>query len=523
MSVEFKSLLNLPSLREAEVVAGVDGLKRQVSSITVLEQSNVAKLREELFNQEDKYGSEIVISGLMTISHDIDAQVEMIQHLQREGEIGLILYYVGVFIPEIDQRLLDTCNKLNFPLIVMPEGEPSLRYSEVIYEVVEAIVKQEMVETSFSNQMVEQISKLPANQRNADTMLKMLTDRTHSSIVLTDMRGQIINAGTWPSISTLDLSYMVKQTTGTNIQSIETVSAVKRTIFHSGMEAIQFYMFKENQPLTENMVEQAAEVVQIFMNLWGQNYEAVNTQELVKAILNDESVKMRRLGAVLHIDVGNISNVWFVHVEEPTLQAIVMRQLKEEMTSHFNVLLVELFEQTIAVFMDEGKTNEGFDMIAFEVSKKLQQEGICHTIVQYLGMDTTSDVQTAYSKMKEYFEQAKFLYPKQRMFTQLHFQFVAECEKRIAEGEKSIHQALGPLQPLIKQPELLDTLAVFLLDAQSHYAKAGKLLYVHMNTIKYRIKRINELVHYSVTKLPESLTYYRAIAIWRLLKNTEKR
>ncbi|QXN87312.1 helix-turn-helix domain-containing protein [Tetragenococcus halophilus] len=193
------------------------------------------------------------------------------------------------------------------------------------------------------------------------------------------------------------------------------------------------------------------------------------------------------------------------------------------MTSHFNVLLVELFEQTIAVFMDEGKTNEGFDMIAFEVSKKLQQEGICHTIVQYLGMDTTSDVQTAYSKMKEYFEQAKFLYPKQRMFTQLHFQFVAECEKRIAEGEKSIHQALGPLQPLIKQPELLDTLAVFLLDAQSHYAKAGKLLYVHMNTIKYRIKRINELVHYSVTKLPESLTYYRAIAIWRLLKNTEKR
>lgn len=289
------------------------------------------------------------------------------------------------------------------------------------------------------------------------------------------------------------------------------------------MEAIQFYMFKENQPLTENMVEQAAEVVQIFMNLWGQNYEAVNTQELVKAILNDESVKMRRLGAVLHIDVGNISNVWFVHVEELALQAIVMRQLKEEMSSRFNVLLVELFEQTIAVFMDEGKTNEDFDTIASEVSKNLQQEGVRHTIVQYLGMGTTTDVQAAYSKMKEYFEQAKFLYPKQWIFTQLHFQFVAECEKTIAEGEKSIHQVLGPLQPLTKQTELLDTLAVFLLDAQSHYAKAGELLYVHMNTIKYRIKRINELMHYSVTKLPESLTYYRAIAIWRLLKNTEKR
>jgi len=520
MSVAFQSLLNLPSLREAEVVAGKEGLKKQVSSITVLEQSNITKLRKELFNQADQYGSEIVISGLMTIAHDVKAQVRMIQHLQHEGEIGLILYYVGVFIPEIDPQLVEICDELNFPLIVMPTGEPSLRYSEVIYEVVEAIVKQEMEETSFSKQMLEQISNLPTNQRNVDTMLKMLTDRTRSSIVLTDVRDQIINAGTWPSISTLDLNDMIMQTTGPDIQEKGTVSVVKRAVFHNGMESIHLYMFKENQPLTENMVEQTSEVVQMFMNLWGQNYEAVNTQELVKAILNDESVKMRRLGAILHIDVGTISNVWFLHVQETTERSNVMKQLKEELSLRFNVLLVEPFEQTIAVFMDDGKTNEDFSSIAAEVLQDLNKKVL---IVQFLGMDTTSDVQAAYMKMKKYLEQVRFLYPKQQIFTQLHFQFAAECEKIIAEGEKSIDQALLALQPLSKQEELLDTLAVFLLDAQSRYAKAGDLLFVHMNTIKYRIKRINELVHYSVTTLPESLTYYRAIAIWRLLKNTKKR
>jgi len=520
MSVTFQSLLNLPSLREAEVVAGKEGLKKQVSSITVLEQSNITKLRKELFNQADQYGSEIVISGLMTIAHDVKAQVRMIQHLQHEGEIGLILYYVGVFIPEIDPQLVEICDELNFPLIVMPTGEPSLRYSEVIYEVVEAIVKQEMEETSFSKQMIEQISNLPTNQRNVDTMLKMLTDRTRSSIVLTDVRDQIINAGTWPSISTLDLDDMIMQTTGPDIQEKGTVSVVKRAVFHNGMESIHLYMFKENQPLTENMVEQTSEVVQMFMNLWGQNYEAVNTQELVKAILNDESVKMRRLGAILHIDIGTISNVWFLHVQETAERSNVMKQLKEELSLRFNVLLVEPFEQTIAVFMDDGKTNEDFSSIAAEVLQDLNKKVL---IVQFLGMDTTSDVQAAYMKMKKYLEQVRFLYPKQQIFTQLHFQFAAECEKIIAEGEKSIDQALLALQPVSKQEELLDTLAVFLLDAQSRYAKAGDLLFVHMNTIKYRIKRINELVHYSVTTLPESLTYYRAIAIWRLLKNTKRR
>lgn len=522
MSVKFKALLSLPSLREAEVVAGEAGLEKQVTSISVLEQSNVTKLNKGLFNQADQYGSEVVISGLMTISHDVDAQVQTIKHLHHEGEIGLILYYVGVFIPEVDQRLIEICNELNFPLIVMPKGEPSLRYSEVIYEVIEVIVRQEMEDASFSKQMLEQISKLPTSQRNADTMLKMLTDRTRSSIVLTDIRDQILNTETWPRINTLDLVYMISQTTNSDIQEVEEVSIVKRPIYHNGMEAMQLYMFKENQPLTENMVKQTAEVVQIFMNLWGQNHEIVNTQELVKAILHDESVKMRRLGAILHIDVGSISNVWFIHVAKPALRNEVMEWLKEELSLRFNVLLVELFGPTIAVFMDAGKMHENIETIAFEVSHHLQKEKVKHTIVQYLGMNTTTDVQAAYIKMEEHLAQVELLYPQQVIFTQLHFQFATECEKIIVEGERSIRQALVPLQPLMQHEELLDTLAVFLLDAENHYAKAGELLFVHMNTIKYRIKRINEIVHYSVTKLPESLTYYRAIAIWRLLKNTEK-
>lgn len=40
---------------------------------------------------------------------------------------------------------------------------------------------------------------------------------------------------------------------------------------------------------------QITEVVQVFMNLWGRNYVEISTAELMKAILNDESVKMRRL------------------------------------------------------------------------------------------------------------------------------------------------------------------------------------------------------------------------------------
>lgn len=521
MSVKFKDLLKLPSLRDAEVVAGEKGLEKLVSTISVLEQSSVTKLRKELFNNDEKYGSEVVISGLINISHDVDDQVKMIRHLQREGETGLILYYVGVFIPEVDEKVLNVCDELNFPLIIMPKGEPTLRYSEVIYEVVEAIVKQEMQETNFASSMLEQISELPSSQRTMDTLVKMLTDRTRSSIVLTDTHDQMINAETWPHISTLDLAYMVQHTRHEDINFVKNVSTTKRSILQNGMKAIYLYIFKENDPLTEVMVEQILEVVQVYMNLWGQNYEVISTAELVKAILHNESVKMRRLGGILRVNVEAISNMWIVNIKHPTERTLVMKKLRAELALRFNVFLVELFDNAIIVLMDDGKGKEDFELIALDISEKLKSELIEHTIIQCLGMKTTIDVQEAYIKMEKHLIKAKSLYPKQMVYSQLHIQFAEECGKIILEGEKVIKEKLIPLQPLIKDDELLETLAVFLLDADSQYSEAAKELYVHTNTIKYRIKRINEKLHYPVTKLPESLTYYRAISIWRLLKTVK--
>ncbi|MBC8844651.1 PucR family transcriptional regulator ligand-binding domain-containing protein, partial [Escherichia coli] len=86
---------------------------------------------------------EIVVSAFVNIRDDVEAQCRTIERLHKLGEVALILYYVGIVVPKMDQKLIDFANELDFTIIVMPENEMSLRYSEVIYEVVEAIVKQE--------------------------------------------------------------------------------------------------------------------------------------------------------------------------------------------------------------------------------------------------------------------------------------------------------------------------------------------------------------------------------------------
>ncbi|WP_099222852.1 PucR family transcriptional regulator [Listeria costaricensis] len=527
MSVKLRELLQLPSLRDAKVVAGFGGLEKQVSSISVLEHTDVEALEDGLFENDEFYGSEIVISGLINVKDNLDAQCDMIRRLHKVGEIGLILYYVGVFVPRVDTRLVQLANELDFTLIIMPENETTLRYSEVIYEVVEAIVKQEMSETHFATGLLEQISAVPVNQRNVDTMLKILTDRTRASALLTDQSGQIINAVTWPRISTLDVQKQIDLTVDEEIHQSSEIWSTRRVITQDGIPTMQLYLIKEKKPLTEEMAQQMWEVVQVFMNLWGRNYEEISTAELVKAIMNDESVKMRRLAKILGVDVARISNMWLVEAKSPVHKTDVLKLLRLEVARRFQVSLVDMYEAFIVVLLDAGGKQEDFDSLAEYFYAETQARNIEATIVQCLGMENTTDVQEAYTTVDSYLTQAKKVYPDKQLYTLQRIEFAAHCYEVISSGELAIIEHLKPLAPLLKErkanQDLLETLAVFLLDAEMNYPLTAKKLFLHANTIKYRISRINELLPYPVSKMPESYHYYRAIAIWRLLEQMEQR
>ncbi|WP_239253451.1 PucR family transcriptional regulator [Listeria ilorinensis] len=526
MSVKLRELLQLPSLRDAKVVAGFSGLEKLVSSISVLEHTDVEALEDGLFENDEFYGSEIVISGLINVKDNVEAQCDMIRRLHKVGEIGLILYYVGVFIPRVDPRLIQLADELDFTLIIMPENESTLRYSEVIYEVVEAIVKQEMSETHFATGLLEQISAVPVNQRNVDTMLKILTDRTRASVLLTDQNGQIVNAVTWPRISTLDVQKQIALTTDEQIYQSGEIWSTRRVITQDGIPTMQLYLIKEKKPLTEETAQQMWEVVQVFMNLWGRNYEEISTAELVKAIMNDESVKMRRLAKILGIDVAQISNMWLVEAKSPAHKNAVLKLLRLEVARRFQVSLVDIHEAFIVVLLDAGGKQEDFESLAEYFYAETQMKNIEATIVQCLGMENTTDVQEAYTTVSSYLPQVKKVYPDKQLYTLQRIEFAAHCYEVVGSGERAIVEHLKPLAPLLKErkanQDLLETLAVFLLDAEMNYTVTAKKLFLHANTIKYRISRINELLSYPVSKMPESYHYYRAIAIWRLLEQMEQ-
>ena len=71
-------------------------------------------------------------------------------------------------------------------------------------------------------------------------------------------------------------------------------------------------------------------------------------------------------------------------------------------------------------------------------------------------------------------------------------------------------------------PELLNTVCTFLLDCDSSVTRTAEMLYLHKNTIKYRLQRISDLLGFRLGKMPETIGIYRGAAIYRLLNETAR-
>ncbi|KGH96013.1 hypothetical protein X300_01215 [Oenococcus oeni IOEB_S436a] len=69
-----------------------------------------------------------------------------------------------------------------------------------------------------------------------------------------------------------------------------------------------------------------------------------------------------------------------------------------------------------------------------------------------------------------------------------------------------------------EQQEWMQTLATFLLDTDQQLSAASKNLFVHPNTVKYRLSKISERFGFPIGKMPETWDLFVLCGMLRLVK-----
>lgn len=153
-------VMKLPSMVGAEVVAGRGGLEHPVDSVNVLEYAYATELLKRFFEENTFDGNEMLITAFSAVCDDVDAQCKNVMHYHSVGSAGIILYYVGIILPEIDQRLIDLCDELDFVLICMPRGQTDLRYSEAIREILFQVYREQQRDRFFVTTILSRLAAL---------------------------------------------------------------------------------------------------------------------------------------------------------------------------------------------------------------------------------------------------------------------------------------------------------------------------------------------------------------------------
>lgn len=169
-------VMKLPSMYGATILAGHAGISNPVESVTVLEYGQITSTLDELFSQTEFQENALIISSFATIADDVDAQCENIRRYHAIGCVGFILFYIGLILPSVDDRVIACCNELDLVLITMPGDIRTHKYSDVIGDIYHAIFKDQQAGSNYVSTLIRRFSNLPAEQRNTGTLLRMEYD-----------------------------------------------------------------------------------------------------------------------------------------------------------------------------------------------------------------------------------------------------------------------------------------------------------------------------------------------------------
>ena len=166
-------------------------------------------------------------------------------------------------------------------------------------------------------------------------------------------------------------------------------------------EPLFLFLIKENTKLPAKTIEKVSEVVQVAINLWGDKHDEVSEYALVKAIINDEGEKMRRLANLLHIDVSAIQMMWLVYMHDLADEKRIRDELEEQLSKYYQTRVIQCIDHCMIVLVGNCFYKHHEFEIAIEYSETTQYDAQIAEIVYAPKMRNTKSVRQMYQLVNQ--------------------------------------------------------------------------------------------------------------------------
>lgn len=505
MSITIRDCLRLPSLSLGTVIAGHKGLDSIVTTVSVVE-----------FEDSDEPDiispNELLISSLYCVKDDADAQCRLIENAKRSGDVGLVLFYADQILGEISPKLLKVADMLHFPIILMPGADMGLKYSDVISDVMEATFMDRSTHNYFVRDTVQRLSQSDDKDRTPAMVLQLASSYAKAAFFLCDKHENLIASSFWPVSNHISFSKILHAYHNDRDHK----ARIFRTDFVDKKDTkLVLYAVSQNAKLNASMIGEVIEVVQLFSLLWNYNLNLHTVESVIPPLLEGDKKLVRYICQQNHLDISQFNRLCIL--TGPEENQGLLRHVRNLFADHGIPAIIDRFGQ-YTVILYQRKNEVAAEILEQEFYAYLRN---CGQPVHDAALQSTrllDEIPNFYQLFCQYMDTVTAIYPHKRSFPYSDLLFAKKVSHIQASIDIDSHYYLDLLTPIVEdtESELLPTLLTYLLDSSGEVKKTAEILYVHHNTVLYRLNKARSLLNCDLNKMPQAYDIYLAAALQRL-------
>lgn len=526
--MDVKEALCIGGLTQGWVVAGEEGLNRTISTIEVMEVPEVSSWATP---------GVLVLTSFYSIKDDSEKQVDIIKALIDREAAGIVIK-LGRFIDEVPETVKSVANTYQLPIITIPK---SVLYNDVLTPINNQLFQEKQQSEQTSSSPLQGLDF--SNFHTLKEALENISVRLLSPILLEDIEGRLLyhsqsfQGDAWredtqlfskPSYSSSSdlLSKWVRELADAPYVLVDLPGQRNRLllplVWHDELIAIvhikSIEMIKDTEALRQTVQKMNEHLSPLFMmeQVHKQKERISDLEWVQKTNADNRHSQYKQIQAVLQFkDTDLRPNIKESHVID--YDSIVHYELQLFMNDCTDAETI-IFMQDEHVFALAIGNQEQFTSFAQNLREKLQTYNAAHHCHVKIALSTTipsfTRIKQLVNIVKKTMDIGVAIMPEKDLYLYEEMGiYVILLELTSDEFTQVYTQNI--LRPLQKEPELLDTLQVY-IDTNGNISQTADQLYVHRRTVDYRMDRISKALNVDVKDSTSRFTLKFALMMQQL-------
>jgi PucR family transcriptional regulator, purine catabolism regulatory protein len=180
-AITVREALALDCMRGAQIVAGASGDGRLITGVNVMEDANIVRWMR---------GGELLLTTGYTIRDDPAALQSLVPALAERDLAGLVIK-LGLYVEAVPDDVVALADRLGFPLVGLPA---QTMFDDVLSEVLGTILNRQAVELERSSAIHARLTQVAVDGGSFTELAEAVSELAQRPVAIRDAQGNVLAA-----------------------------------------------------------------------------------------------------------------------------------------------------------------------------------------------------------------------------------------------------------------------------------------------------------------------------------------